>query len=98
MGALLNSESKVNAINLAYVNKLSLQIQKINIGAPKINESSLDIFEIVIVSFQAQDKLGNARFFQEVFLVADTKIDIVFRIPFLTFNNADIWFTEGDLT
>lgn len=53
---------------------------------------------MVIASFQVQDKLKRARFFQETLLVADIKIDIVFEILFLTFSNANIQFAEGNLT
>ena len=53
---------------------------------------------MVIASFQVQDKLGKARFFQKTFLVADTRMDIVLGMPFLTLSNANIRFAEGDLT
>ena len=53
---------------------------------------------MVIAGFQIQDKLGRARFFQETFLVADTRMDIVLGMLFLTLSNADIRFAEGELT
>lgn len=43
----------------------------------KIDGSSLNIFKILITSFQVQDKSGKARFFQEIFLVATTKVNVV---------------------
>ena len=64
----------------------------------KNDRSSLIIFGMVIASFQVQDKSGKVRFFQETFLVADTRMDIVLRMPFRTLNNADIRFAEGDFT
>lgn len=81
-----------------YAKKLGFQIQKINIGAQKIDRSNLNIFEMAIASFQVQDKLGWVRFFQETFLVSNIRINIVFRICFLTLSNADIWFVKEDLT
>ena len=39
-----------------YAKKLDLQTQKANVRAPKIHESSLDTFRIVIASFQVLDK------------------------------------------
>ena len=81
-----------------YAKKLGLQIQKINIGAQKTDRSNLNIFEMAIASFQVQDKLRWVRFFQETFLVSNTRINIVFRIYFLTLSNADIWFVKEDLT
>ena len=96
--ALLNIKSEVNAMNSAYAEKLDLRMRKINVGAQKIDGSSLNTFGMVITSFQVQDKLGRARLFQETFLVADTRMDVVLGIPFLTLSNADIQFAEGDLT
>lgn len=61
--ALLDSGSKVNAINAAYAENLSLWIPEINVGIKKIDGSSLHSFEIVIANFQVQDKLRRARFF-----------------------------------
>lgn len=39
-----------------------------------------------------------ARFYQKTFLVAVTKMDVILEIPFFTFSNLDIWFTEEGLT
>lgn len=84
-------------MNPVYAKKLSLRIQKTDVDAQKIDRCSLDIFEIVITSFQAQNKLGNSRFFQETFLVANTRMDVVLEMIFLTLRNANIQFVEGDL-
>ena len=53
---------------------------------------------MVIAGFQVLDKQGRTRFFQETFLLADTTIKVVLEIPFLTFSNADIQFSEKELT
>lgn len=45
---------------------------------------------MVLASFQVEDKLGRARFFQEIFLLADISVEMVLGMPFLTVNNADI--------
>ena len=39
---------------------------------------------IVITSSSLQDKRRKVRFFQKTFLVADPKVEVVLRIPFLT--------------
>ena len=96
--ALIDSGSEVNAMTPAYAKKLGLRTQKTDGGAQKINESSLDTFEMVIAGFQIIDKLGRARFFQETFLLADTTIEVVLGMPFLTLSNADIQFAEKELT
>ena len=47
---------------------------------------------MVIVEFSIQDKTGKIRFFEEIFLLADTSIEVVLGIPFLVLSNADIQF------
>ena len=61
--ALIDSGSELNAMTPAYTKKLGLQTQKTDVGAQKIDGSSLDTFGIVIAGFQVIDKLGRARFF-----------------------------------
>ena len=95
--ALINLRSEVNAINPAYAKKLGLRVRQTDVRAKKIDGSYLNIFGIVIASFLLQNKLGKVRFFQETFLVADIRIEVVLRILFLTFSNADIRFTEREL-
>ena len=53
---------------------------------------------MVIDGFQVEDKLGKARFFQELFLLAKTSMKVVLKILFLTLSNADILFGEKKLT
>ena len=96
--ALLNSGSKVNAMSPIYTKKLGLKTRRTNVGAQKIDGSILETFGMVIADFQVEDKDGRPRFFQETFLVADTKFEVVLGMPFLKINNADIAFGEGTLT
>ena len=96
--ALINSGSKLNAISPAYVEKLSFKTRKTNVGAQKIDGSALETFGIVIADFQVEDKDGRSRFFQETFLVADTKFEVILGMPFLKLSNADVSFGEGTLT
>ena len=48
---LLNSGSVFNAMSLAYVERLGLKTWKINVGAQKIDGSSLESFGMVITDF-----------------------------------------------
>ena len=96
--ALLNSGSGVNAISLAYAKRLGLKARKINVGAQKINGSTLKTFGMVIADFHVEDKGGRPRFFQETFLVADIKFEVILGMPFLKISNADVAFGEGTLT
>ena len=49
--ALLNNGSKVNAMSLAYVEKLGFKTRKTNVRAQKIDGSALKIFKMVIADF-----------------------------------------------
>ena len=96
--ALLNSGNKVNAMSPAYVKRLSLKTEKTNVGVKKIDGSALETFEMVIAHTQIEDKGGRFRFFQETFLMANTKFEVVLEIIFLKISNANVPFSEKTLT
>ena len=56
------------------------------------------MFGMVLASFQVEDTLGRARFFQETFLLADLSIEVVLGMPFLTLSNTNIQFAQKELT
>ena len=82
----------------AYAKQLGLRIRKTNVGAQKINGSLLATYGMVIAAFQVKDKLGRAQFFQEPFLLANTSMEVVLGMPFLTLSIANIQFAERELT
>ena len=88
--ALLDSGSEVNAMNPDYARKLGLKIRRTNIGAQKIDGSALKTFGMGIADFQVEDKVSRPRFFQEIFLVADTKFEVILGMLFLKISNADV--------
>ena len=96
--ALINLGSKVNVITPVYAKPLGLQVWKTDVGAQKIDGSLLRTFGIVIIGFQVEDKLNTARFFQELFLLAEISMKVVLKMPFLIFSNTDIQFVEKELT
>ena len=96
--ALIDSGSEINAMTSAYASRLGLRVYCIDIGAQKIDGSTLKIFGMVLASFQVEDKLRRARFFQKTFLLINISADIVLSMPFLTFSNANIQFVEKELT
>ena len=49
--ALVDSGSGVNAMTPAYAAKLGLQVRKSDIGAQKIDGSTLEIFGMVLANF-----------------------------------------------
>ena len=95
--ALINSGSKVNVMKLAYASKLSFRVYQIDVRAQKIDGSILKTFDMVLASFQVEDKFGRAWFFQETFLLADISMEVVLGIPFFTLSNTDIQFAKKEL-
>ena len=95
---MLDSGNEMNAMSSAYAKRLGLKTRKTNVGAQKIDGSTLETFEMVIADFQVENKGGRPRFFQKTFLVADTKFEVVLGMPFLKISNADIAFGEETLT
>ena len=94
---MLDSDSKINVINFAFIEKLDLKIWKTNVKAQKIDGSALKTFGLVIADFQIEDKGGKFEYFQEIFLVADTKFEVILGISFLKLSNADVLFDKRTL-
>ena len=96
--ALINFGTEVNAMTLGYSVKLGLKVRPTIVEAQKINGSTLETFGMVLASFQVEDKLGQTRYFQKTFLLADIGLKVVLGMPFLTLSNADIKFAKKELT
>ena len=84
-------------MNADYTWKLGLKIRKTNVGAQKIDGSALEIFAMVIADFQIEDKASSSRFFQETFLVANTKFEMILEMFFLKISNANVSFGKKTL-
>ena len=82
----------------AYALKLGLVIRKIDVGVQKIDGFALTTYGMVIAGFLLQDKLGRVWFFEETFLLADTSMEVVLGMPFLSLSNVDIRFVEREIT
>lgn len=72
--------------------QLGLKIQKTNIRAQKIDGNILEIYKIVVFIFSILDKDVRERFFENGFLLADIKLDIVFKIFCQMMSNVNIDF------
>lgn len=70
-------------MNSAYVLKLCFIIQKIDVSAQKIDGSVFIIYRMVIVGFSLHDKLDRVWFFEEIFLLANSNIEVVLKRVFL---------------
>ena len=66
-------------MNSNYAWKLGLKIRKTNIEVQKIDNIILKFFEIMIADFQIEDKIDKSRFFEKVFLVVDTKFELILK-------------------
>ena len=95
--ALLDLRSELNVMSLVFASELSLKIWKTNVGAQKIDGTTLKSYEMVVSIFFLLDKDDRKRFFEENFLLADIKLDIVLGMPFLIMSNADIDFQARNL-
>lgn len=96
--AVFDSDSKVNVMAPVYIARLGLKVWPTNLGAQKIDSSTFKIFEIVLASFQVNDKFDKVRFFQKTFLMADISRKVILSMLFLTLNNVDILFVEQKFT
>ena len=54
--ALIDSGSEVNAIHPSFVKQLGLSIGPINVGAQKINGTTLNTHGVVVAAFSVEDK------------------------------------------
>ena len=90
--ALIDSGSEVNAIHPFFVKQLGLSIRPTNVGAQKIDGTTLDTHGMVVAAFSVEDKANQIRFFEETFLVANVSSEVVLGMSFLTLSNADVDF------
>ncbi len=80
-----------------FVQQLGFKICKTNVGAQKIDGTTLETYAMVVSTFLVSNKDGRKRFFKENFLLANVRPDIVLGMPFLTMSNADVDFQAQDL-
>lgn len=52
---------------------------------------------MVLASFQVEDNLEKARFFQETLLLANTNMKVILDILSMTLNNRDVQFVKKEL-
>ena len=95
--ALIDSKSKINAIHPFFVKQLGLPIRPIDVGAQKIDGTTLDTYGIVVAAISMEDKANRVRFFEEAFLVANVSPKVVLRISFLILSGADVDFSGWEL-
>lgn len=57
----------------------------------------LDIYEMVVATFSVNNKANGVRFFEDIFLLANVSLKILFGMFSLTLSNADIDFLDQKL-
>ncbi len=81
----------------AFAQQLSLKIRKTSVGAQKIDGITLETYVMIVSTFSVSDKDGEERFFEESFLLADVRPDIMLGMLFLTMSNTNVDFQARDL-
>lgn len=76
----------------AFTQQLSLNIHKTNISCQKIDGITLETYEIIVSTFFILAKDSREMLFEQSFLLADIKLDIILGMLFLIMSNADIHF------
>lgn len=87
--AFIDLSNKVNVMSPIFAKKPSLWVSRTEFGIQKIYDPTFKIFEIIIVSFSIDNKVGNLRFFEKTFLITDINIDMVLEMLFLTISNTN---------
>ena len=95
--ALIDSGSEVNTIYPSFAKQLGLPIKPTDVGAHKIDGTTLDTHGMVVASFSVVDKANRVRFFEETFLVANVSPEVVLGMPFLILSGADVNFSGREL-
>ena len=96
VSVLFDSGSEVNAIYPTFAKELGLSIKSTDVGAQKIDGTTLDTFGMVVAAFSVTDKANRVRFFELTFLVANVSLEVVFGMLFLTLSGADFDFLDRE--
>lgn len=81
-------------MTLVYIAKLGFTISKTSIGAQKIVGLALGSDHPTLIRFSLQNSFGKIRFFKKMFLLANTSMEMILGMPFLSLSNADIKFAK----
>ena len=97
MSVFLDSGSEINIIHPAFAEILGLVVQTNNVGAQKIDGTTLETHKIVVAAFSVSDQANMVRFLEKICLVVNVNPDIVFGMLFFTLNSAYIDFLKRKL-
>lgn len=94
---LIDSGSESNLISREYANKCGLTRLHTNIGLETIDHQPITTHGMGLVQFSVTDQVGQQRFFEETFLIADVPNAMVLGMPFLKLANPSIDWLAGTL-
>ena len=97
MQVLIDLESEVNTIHPFFVKQSGLPIRPIDVGAQKIDSTTLDTHGMVVAVFSVVDKANQVRFFEETLLVANVSPEVVLGMFFLILSGAGVAFLGREL-
>ena len=97
MSVLFDSVSKLNAVHPVFTKELGLSIRPTDVGAQKIDGTTLETYGMVVAAFSVKDKANRVKFFEKTFLVANVSPEVVLGMPFLTLSGADVDFLRREL-
>ena len=80
-----------------FAKRLGLVVRTTNVGAQKIDGTTLETYGMVVAAFSVTDQANRVRFFEETCLVVNVSPDMILKMPFLTLSNADIDFLKKEL-
>ena len=81
----------------SFAKQLGLSIRLTDVGAQKIDGTTLNTHGMVIAAFSVVDKANRVRFFEETFLVANISLEVVLGMLFLTLSGTDVDFSGREL-
>ena len=82
---------------LAFIERLGLMMQTTNIGAQKIDGTTLETYGMVVAAFSVTDQANKIKFFKKTFLIANVSLDVVLGMLFLILSGKDVEFPKRKL-
>lgn len=77
-----------------YIAELDLTTRKISDGGQKIEGLLLATYGMAFTKVLLKNSFRRVKFFEETLLLADTSIEVLLGMTFLSLSNADVEFTE----
>ena len=84
----------MNAIHPTFIIELGYWVRPTNLEAEKIDNTTLNIYEIVVTAFSMSNKANQVRFLEKIFLMANFGPKIALGISFLSLNKAGTDFLD----